>query len=74
MGDLGLRGKRNQLAFKAQLLPQEPGAAALLTERTEHRASGDKLNNLSQPLQHTAIRAVRTGNTIKNKKHYVFPL
>lgn len=76
MGDLGLRGKWNQLAFKAELLTQQPGAAALLTEGTEHRASGDKLNNILEEehtttqqslttTKHTAIRVVRTGHTIQ---------
>lgn len=78
MGDLGLRGKWNQLAFKAELLTQEPGAAALLSERTEHRASGDKLNNILEEehtttqqslttTKHTVIRVVRTGHTIQQR-------
>lgn len=60
MYDFGLRGKRNRLAFKAELLNREPGAAALLAGRTEHKASGDKLNNILEEEHRTTQRPLTT--------------
>lgn len=72
MCDLGLRGKKNLLVFKAELLNQQPGAAILLARGTQHRASGDKLNSIlkeehettQRSLKTTISRAVRTGHAV----------
>jgi len=86
MCDLGLRGKRNLLAFYADLLIQEPGAGALPNKAAEHKASGGKLNNilkeehittqrpLTTTIRPTISRAITTGHTVQQRtKNAVFP-
>lgn len=63
--DLG-RKETELTGVKAELLTQEPGAAALLGGGTEDRASGAKLHNILKE-QHTATQITLT-NTITQSR------